>query len=488
MPVGTIVLIVGYALNLLLLLIMIFVERKQPQSVFGWFAVLALFPIGGFVLYMLFGGGLSIRTRVYIRRKKRYTQDYLQFVSWQRINFDKLRAKNEKYDYAYKLIKFVKSNDNNVFSTGNSVKVFTDGPSKLESLKNDLKNAKNNINIEYYIFGDDKTGKEIMDILCQKARSGVKVKLIYDSVGSLKSPRRFFRKLKKAGGEVAEFFPPFMGIRLINFKINYRNHRKIVVIDGKIAYTGGINLRDDHMGKKKKVSPWRDTHIRVEGPVVWDLQNIFFNDFRCVKKERLNAKQLVKEGYFLEDSLKEKGNIGAQVITSGPESDQRYIEDAYIRMISFAQKRVYIQTPYFIPDEMFLKALLIAKKTGVDVKVMIPAKPDKRTVYYVTLSFVKELLDAGIEVYFYNGFLHSKTLLVDDLCVSIGTCNADNRSFALNFELTTLLYDKDFVNYNAQIFEQDMKNSKLLTLSDFNRKFFASKLFQAILRLFSPLL
>ena len=279
-----------------------------------------------------------------------------------------------------------------------------------------------------------------------------------------------------------------MGIRLINFKINYRNHRKIVVIDGKIAYTGGINLRDDHMGKKKKVSPWRDTHIRAEGPVVWDLQNIFFNDFRCVKKERLNAKQLVKEGYFLEDSLKEKGNIGAQVITSGPESDQRYIEDAYIRMISFAQKRVYIQTPYFIPDEMFLKALLIAKKTGVDVKVMIPAKPDKRTVYYVTLSFVKELLDAGIEVYFYNGFLHSKTLLVDDLCVSIGTCNADNRSFALNFELTTLLYDKDFVNYNAQIFEQDMKNSKLLTLSDFNRKFFASKLFQAILRLFSPLL
>ncbi len=488
MPVGTIVLIVGYALNLLLLLIMIFVERKQPQSVFGWFAVLALFPIGGFVLYILFGGGLSIRTRVYIRRKKRYTQDYLQFVSWQRINFDKLRAKNEKYDYAYKLIKFVKSNDNNVFSTGNSVKVFIDGPSKLESLKNDLKNSKNNINIEYYIFGDDKTGKEIMDILCQKARSGVKVKLIYDSVGSLKSPRRFFRKLKKAGGEVAEFFPPFMGIRLINFKINYRNHRKIVVIDGKIAYTGGINLRDDHMGKKKKVSPWRDTHIRVEGPVVWDLQNIFFNDFRCVKKERLNAKQLVKEGYFLEDSLKEKGNIGAQVITSGPESDQRYIEDAYIRMISFAQKRVYIQTPYFIPDEMFLKSLLIAKKTGVDVKVMIPAKPDKRTVYYVTLSFVKELLDAGIEVYFYNGFLHSKTLLVDDLCVSIGTCNADNRSFALNFELTTLLYDKDFVNYNAQLFEQDMKNSKLLTLSDFNRKFFASKLFQAILRLFSPLL
>ncbi len=488
MSAESIILIVGYAINLLLLLVMIFVERKQPQSVFAWFAILAVFPIGGFVLYMLFGGGLSIRTRVYIRRKRRYTQDYLQFVSWQRINFDALRAKNEKYDYAYKLIRFVKSNDNNVFSTGNSVKVFTDGPSKLESLKNDLLNAQRNINIEYYIFDDDKTGKEIMNILCQKARSGVKVKLIYDSVGSLKAPRRFFRKLKKAGGEVAEFFPPFMGIRLINFKINYRNHRKIVVIDGKIAYTGGINLRDDHMGKKKRLSPWRDTHIRVEGPMVWDLQNIFFNDFRCVKRDRLNAKQLVKEGYFLEQSLKEVGNIGAQVVTSGPESDQRYIEDAYIRMISFAQKRVYLQTPYFIPDETFLKSLILAKKTGVDVKVMIPAKPDKRTVYYVTLSFIKELLDAGIEVYLYNGFLHAKTLLVDDLCVSIGTCNADNRSFALNFELTSILYDKDFVNSYAKIFENDMKNSKFVTLSDFNRKFFASKLAQAILRLFSPLL
>ena len=327
-----------------------------------------------------------------------------------------------------------------------------------------------------------------MGILCQKARSGVKVKLVYDSVGSLKAPRRFFKKLKKAGGQVAEFFPPFMGIRLINFKINYRNHRKIVVIDGKIGYTGGINLRDDHMGKKKRPSPWRDTHIRVQGPVVWDLQNIFFNDFRCAKREKLNAKQLVKEGYFLEQSLSDVGDVGAQVITSGPESTQRYIEDAYIRMISFAQKRSYLQTPYFIPDEMFLKSLIIAKKSGVDVKVMIPAKPDKRTVYYVTLSFVKELLEADIEVYLYNGFLHSKTLLVDDLCVSIGTCNADNRSFALNFELTTLLYDKDFVNKNAQIFEEDMKSSKLLPLADYNRKFFASKMVQAIFRLFSPLL
>lgn len=488
MPAGTIILIVGYAINLLLLLLMIFVERKQPQSIFAWFAILAVFPIGGFILYILFGGGLSIRTRVYIRRKRRYTQDYLQFVSWQHINFDKLRAKNEKYDYAFKLIKFVKSNDNNVFSTGNKVEVFTNGIDKLESLKRDLLAAKRSINIEYYIFDDDKTGKEIMEILCQKARSGVKVKLVYDSVGSLKAPRRFFKKLKKAGGQVAEFFPPFMGIRLINFKINYRNHRKIVVIDGKIGYIGGINLRDDHMGKKKRLSPWRDTHIRVQGPVVWDLQNIFFNDFRCAKREKLNAKQLVKEGYFLEQSLSDVGDVGAQVITSGPESTQRYIEDAYIRMISFAQKRIYLQTPYFIPDEMFLKSLIIAKKSGVDVKVMIPAKPDKRTVYYVTLSFVKELLEADIEVYLYNGFLHSKTLLVDDLCVSIGTCNADNRSFALNFELTTLLYDKDFVNKNAQIFEEDMKSSKFLTLADYNRKFFASKMVQAIFRLFSPLL
>lgn len=488
MSAGTIALITIFSINILSLLVMIFVERKQPQVIFSWFVVLTVLPVVGFVLYILFGGGLSLRTRLLIRRKKRYTIEYYKYLGWQKIDFDALKQKNQQFDYAYNLIKFVKSCDENLFSISNNVEIFTNGEEKIKRLKEDLLNAKSTINIEYYIFADDKVGKEIMNILIAKAKSGVKVKLIFDSVGSIRAPRRFFRKLKKAGGEVAEFFPPFMGIRLINFKVNYRNHRKIVVIDGKIAYTGGINIRDDHMGKKKRLSPWRDTHIRIEGRAVWDLQNVFFNDFRCVKKEKLDAHELVKVGYFNEEALTEKGDIGVQIITSGPESDQRHIEDAYLKMISLAQKRIYIQTPYFIPDEIFLKTLIIAKRSGVDIKVMIPGKPDKKSVYYVTLSYVKQLLDENIEVYLYNGFIHSKTILVDDLVVSIGTCNMDNRSFALNFELTALLYNKNFVNINKAIFENDIINSKKITLKDFNKKFFATKLMQAIYRLFSPIM
>ena len=488
MSAGSIALISVFSINIFLLLIMIFVERKQPQVIFSWFVVLTVLPVFGFVLYILFGGGLSLRTRLLIRRKKRYTKDYYKYLKWQKVDFENLKQKNQQFDYAYDLIKFVKSCDENLFSTSNKVEIFTNGEEKIKRLKTDLLNAKSTINIEYYIFANDKVGKEIMNILIEKAKSGVKVKLIFDSVGCIRAPRRFFRKLKKAGGEIAEFFPPFMGVRLINFKVNYRNHRKIVVIDGKIAYTGGINIRDDHMGKNKKLSPWRDTHIRVKGRAVWDLQNVFFNDFRCVKREKLDAKQLVRVGYFNEESLKEKGNVGVQVITSGPESEQRHIEDAYLKMISMAKKNIYIQTPYFIPDEIFLKTLIIAKRSGVDVKVMIPGKPDKKSVYYVTLSYVKQLLDENIEVYFYNGFIHSKTILVDDLVVSIGTCNMDNRSFALNFELTALLYNKEFVNINKAIFENDILYSKKITLKDFNKKFFATKLMQAIYRLFSPIM
>lgn len=488
MSIYSIIFLSVLVLNIIFLIAMILAERKQTNTILSWFVVFTFLPIVGFVLYLLFGGGLSFTTKRLIKRKKHYTNDYYKFVSWQRVNFSELRQQNEQFDYAYDLINFVKTKDECNFTVGNKVEVFTNGLQKIERLKQDLKNAKHSINIEYYIFANDKVGKEIMDILIEKAKSGVKVKLIYDSVGSIKTPRHFFLKLKLAGGEVAEFFPPMLGIKLLNFKINYRNHRKIVVIDGKIAYTGGINIRDDHLGRKKRVSPWRDTHIRIEGRAVWDLQNVFFNDYRCVKLSKLDPKTLSKEGYFPQNTLKDVGNVGVQIITSGPENDDKNIEDAYIKMINLAQKSIYIQTPYFIPDETFIKALELAQKSGVKIYLMLPKKPDKKMVYYVTLSYVKRLLDIGVKVYLYNGFIHSKTLVVDDIATSIGTCNMDNRSFALNFEITAIMYGKDFANQNKEIFKNDIKNSELLSKQTFKRRFLSSKIMQAICRLFSPLM
>lgn len=484
----SIILFSSFCINLILILTMIFVERRKPQSIFTWFVILTILPIFGFVLYMLFGGGLSFRTRMLIKNKRLYTADYLKFIGWQSISFSKLKEERVKYQYASDLIKFVKNCDQSMFSTGNKVDVFLSGEEKMQALKKDLLAAEHSINMLYYIFADDHIGKEIMDILINKAKQGIKVKLMYDSIGCLGTPRRFFKKLKRAGGEIAEFYPPLFYIRLINLKINYRNHRKVVVIDGKIAYTGGINVRDDHMGKRKKISPWRDTHIRVEGRAVWDLQNVFFNDWRYCTKDKLGAKRLVNQGYFNETPTETLGNIGVQVVTSGPDSESQKIEDVYIRMISMARNKIYIQTPYFIPDDTFMRSLIHAKMTGVDVKVMLPGKPDKRFVYFATLSYVKELLENGIEVYFYKGFLHSKTIVVDDLAVSIGTCNMDNRSFALNFELTTILYNKDFALKNQKIFKTDMANSKQMSLKYYNKKPIFSKMAQALFRLFSPLL
>lgn len=466
---------------------MVFVERKKPEKIISWVSIFIFLPVVGFVLYMLVGGGLSIRTRVRIRKMKRYSTEYLKFTELSQKKYKEYYKNRAEFAYAEDIIKYNEIATKSPFLPNNKVDVFTSGPDMLESLKKDLLSAKHSINIEYYIFAKDSTGKQIMDILIDKAKQGVKVNLIYDSVGSLKTPRRFFRKLKKAGGRVAEFFPPLFHIRLINLKINYRNHRKIVVIDGKIAYTGGINLRDDHMGKKKRLSPWRDTHIRVSGYGVVGLQNVFFNDWRYVTKDKTDAKNLVKQGYFL-DNYNFGGDVGMQIVTSGPESDNQSIKQAMIKLISSAKKSIYIQTPYFIPDETFYNAIVMAKNSGVDVNIMIPKKPDKKYVYFATLSFLKDLIKQGINVYRYNGFIHSKTLVVDDLATTIGTCNTDNRSFALNFEVNAIMYGKEFCQKNRRIFIRDIKDSTRLTSDYYKRKKFGSSLAQAICRLFSPLM
>ena len=469
-------------INFLLLIFMVFLEKRKPQNIIAWLTVLTFLPIIGFVLYVIFGSGLSVRTRRMIRKKAISERDIIKNIkgiqTLEEAKLDGILMEDKElvtlcYSFGSYPI------------PGNNIKIFTNGISKVEALKRDLLNAKKSINIEYYIFADDKTGKEIMNILCQKAKEGVEVRLIYDSIGSRKAPRRFFNKLKKAGGKVGEFFPPFMHIRLINLKLNYRNHRKIVVIDGKIGYTGGINIRDDHMGKHKRLSPWRDTHIRVEGGGVYALQNIFLDDWRYCVNEKYPASLYLEKGYFPSPSI--KGDATIQAVSSGPDSNVQKIKETYVKMITDAHERVYIQTPYFIPDDVFFSALRIASQSGIDVRIMVPAIPDKRTVYLATLSYLKEMAQLGIKIYLYNGFLHSKTLLVDDNKLSIGTCNMDNRSFGLNFENTMIIYSKDLNKQYEKIFNEDLKNSKEVGINYFQKKKWLTKFLQAIMRLLSSL-
>ncbi len=469
-------------INLLLLVGMVFLEKKKPQTIIAWLTILTFLPGIGFIFYVLLGSGLSHRVRRMIKKKAISDKDVLKNIkglkTFSEVSGVRSLAKDADlmklcYDMgAYPCL-------------GNDVKIFCHGLEKIAILKEDLLAAKKSINMEYYIFANDKVGREVMDILIQKVKQGVKVKLIYDSVGSKKSRRRFFRKLVKAGGQVAEFFPPFMHIRMINLKMNYRNHRKVVVIDGKVGYTGGINIRDDHMGMNMKLSPWRDASVRIEGGGVFPLQNIFLDDWRYASNDKKPAEDYIKEYFPMPEP---KGDVAVQILESGPDSKLQEIKEVYIKMIIGAKKRVYLQTPYFVPDDAFISALTIAKKSGVDVRIMLPAKPDKRTVYLPTLSYAREMAEIGVKIYFYNGFMHAKTLLVDDNKLSIGSCNLDNRSFGLNFEDTAIMYSQKLNAEYSAYFEEDISNSILADEAYFKKAPVASKMGQAIFRLFAPLL
>ncbi len=468
--------------NFLFLIVMVFLEQRKPQYIIAWLTVMTFLPVIGFGLYVIFGSGLSVRTRRMIRKKSISERDIIRNIKGiQTLEEAKLDGilKDDKelvslcYSYgSYPL-------------PGNDIKIFTSGLEKINALKRDLKNAKSSINLEYYIFADDRVGKEIMEILCAKAKEGVDVKLIYDSVGSRKAPRRFFRKLEKAGGQVGEFFPPFMHIRLINLKLNYRNHRKLAIIDGMIGYTGGVNIRDDHLGRNKKLSPWRDTHIRIEGGGCYALQNIFLDDWRYCKNDNTPPKLYLENGLF--PSPKIFGNATIQVVNSGPDSQIQKIKETFVQMITNAKERVYIQTPYLIPDDVFTSALRIAASSGVDVRIMVPFIPDKKTVYLATLSYLKEMAEMGIKIYLYNGFLHSKAILIDSNKLSIGTCNTDNRSFGLNFEDTVIIYSNELNKEYSKIFEKDISKSKEVGINYFQKKRWITKLLQAIMRLLSSL-
>ncbi len=476
----TILITVIACLNFFMLVIMIFLEKKKPQSIGSWIALLTFLPIIGFVIYVIFGSGLSIYTRRMIKRKAISEHDIIRNIegiqTLEQAKTDGLyRQDRELLTLCY--------NSGSYPCPGNSAKIYNWGKDKLADLKKDIKQARYSINIEYYIFANDKSGKEIMDLLCKRAKEGLDVKLIYDSIGCRKTPRRFFKRLIKSGGQVAEFFPPMFHIRALNLKVNYRNHRKIVVIDGMIAYTGGMNIRDDHMGLDKRLSPWRDTAIRLEGSGAYALQNIFLDDWRYCKNDNTPPSVYLENGYFPKAQI--YGDVTVQVLSSGPDSNIQKIKEVFVQLITNAKSRVYIQTPYFVPDDVFISALRIAIKSGVDVRIMVPNIPDKKTVYLVTLSYLKEMAEAGIKIYLYNGFLHSKTILVDDNKLSIGTCNTDNRSFGLNFEDTAIMYSKELNSQYAEAYAKDIKKSYEVGESYFKKKRWLTRFLQAIFRLLS---
>jgi len=363
----------------------------------------------------------------------------------------------------------------------NKVDVFTDGNEKFRALMADIDNAEDHVHLVYYIMRNDRLGNELLSLLVAKAKQGVEVRVLYDAMGSRRLPRKFFRPLIDAGGKVSAFFPAI--IPHLNLQVNYRNHRKLAIIDGAVGYIGGFNIGDEYLGLNKKFGYWRDTHLRILGKAVFAMQTRFILDWNQASSNKINY----EDRLFPE--IESVGDTDVQIVSSGPDSEWEQIKYGYIKLINSAKDYIYIQTPYFIPDASVLDALRIAVLSGVDVRLMIPNKPDHAFVYWATYSYVGNLLKTGARVFVYeNGFIHAKTMIADGKMASVGTANIDVRSFRLNFEVNAFLYDQALVQELVDIFEKDTQLSWELTYGEYINRPVYIRSKESISRLLSPIL
>ncbi|MFD1036968.1 cardiolipin synthase [Virgibacillus byunsanensis] len=466
--------------NIVLAFTIIFLERKDASSTWAWLMVLLFIPIAGFFLYLVFGRKLSNQRIFTWDTKSRLgvkTSVQAQLNSMVERTFHFKHAELSGYRDLYLL--HLRNNDA-IFTQDNQLKIFTDGNEKFKALIQDLEKATNHIHLLYYIIRHDQLGKQIAEVLIKKANEGVEVRVLYDDMGSRGLSRAFKKRLRNAGGEVEAFFPP--KIPKVNFKINYRNHRKLAIIDAKIGYIGGFNIGDEYLGKNKKFGYWRDTHLRINGDAVRMMQTRFILDWNQASRNDI----LYEDRFY---AAVPSGDVGVQIVSSGPDSEWEQIKNGYIKMILSAREYIYIQTPYFIPDESLQDALRIAALSGVKVKIMIPNKPDHPFVYWATLSYIGDLLSAGAEVFVYqNGFLHAKTIVVDGKIASVGTANIDVRSFRLNFEVNAFIYDIGVSDQLVKAFDHDIKFCSQMTRKLYAKRSLGIRFKESISRLLSPIL
>ena len=469
-------------IDLFCIIAVIFFERKSPTATVAWLLILILLPVVGGVAYVAFGSGFPAR------KKKRYLSKNARDTLYD----DKLKRylSISQSDYSsnarpfIKVVNYLRAAAQSVYTDQNQVQIVIDGQSKFASLLNDIRQARDHIHLFYYIFKNDGIGRELVAALAEKARQGVRVRVMYDGLGSMMGLSRLFVPLIKAGGRVRAFDRLLFNLSPY-IRINYRNHRKIAVIDGKIGYVGGMNVGDEYLGRNRKYQPWRDTHLRITGPAVWFLQERFWLDW-------LHAEQADQEPQKLERYFPEPlpdGNVGIQIVSSGPDRfESMPIKSGFLQVIYDAEESLLIQSPYFIPDDGFVDALRIAARAGVDVRIMLPRKTDNILVQQANMAYAETVMEYGVRVYLYNGFLHSKTITCDRELVSIGTTNMDIRSFSLNFEINAFIYNKEIALAHAAIFEQDLEHCIELNPAWFSKQSRIERAVCKIARLFAPLM
>lgn len=468
--------------NMLFAVIIVFFQRREPRSVWAWLLLLYFIPILGFVFYLFIGQDMHKRKMFRVKE----VEDHLNDIIRQQEHQVKAKSPGEMdeniNDYR-DLIMYNLEVSGAMLSDDNEVEIYVDGNQKFEALLADLKKAEHFIHLQYYIIRNDVLFQRIRDVLEEKAAQGVEVRILFDAMGCRSVPRHFWKKLNAKGIQTAEFFPAIMG--RLQLRMNYRNHRKIVVIDNKTAYVGGFNVGKEYIDQDRKFGHWRDTHLRIQGSAVLGLQIRFLLDWNYAARENLLQKPQLFEGIV----PSRKDACKMQIISSGPDNAAQQVRDNYLRLISKAQERIYIQTPYFIPDEAIFGALLIAAKSGIEVNIMFPCKPDHPFVYWATYSYIGDMIMAGARCYRYdNGFLHSKGISVDGKAFCYGTANMDIRSFALNFEVNATVYDRGKTMEMENIFKEDLKHCTQITRDIYTERNLWFRAREQVCRLLSPLL
>ncbi len=473
---------VVYVLFVLANIMVIIHDKRDPVNALAWITVVALLPVLGFILYMIFGRNYR-KQKLFNRKEIEDIELTLETLSARQIyelSNPTLQQRREVLQNK-EIITLLLNSNKSLLTLRNRVEILNDGEETFSSIKEALRAAKSFIHLEYYIFEKDKLGKEIAAILAEKARAGVEVRLIYDDVGSWGLGGPFLHRMRDAGIKVKCFMP--VVFPWLTSKINYRNHRKIIVVDGEVGFTGGINIAKRYVSGYKHGN-WRDTHLKIEGEAVTSLQLTFATDWYFVSGERLDHNL---DHYFPNIPIDIETPV--QIATSGPDSDWASIMQAFFAAITTAKDHIYISTPYFLPNEAILTAIKVASLSGIDVRLLIPEHPDSKIVHWATRSYVSELLDTKVKVYFYQaGFNHSKLIMIDGMFSSVGTANMDIRSFEDNFEITAILYDRDKTRQLEEKFMEDLSKSELVTAGDWAKRSYWHVLTESFARLFSPLL
>lgn len=482
MTITSIATIAIYIINFLLAFVMIFISRKSAPATWAWLLVLFFIPIVGFILFMILGRDLQLKSFIgwrvlkqvetfepYTKQREALRDGSFEFPNDVSQDYAPLIRMNIEMNYAF-------------LTQHNETQLFSIGQDKFAALLQDIEQAKHHIHIQYYIIKLDVIGESIYRALIQKAQQGVIVRVLFDDLGSRKLKVRDFQELIDAGGEVCAFFPAFLS--MINPRLNCRNHRKVVVIDGEIGYIGGFNIAKEYVGLDESFGFWRDLHVRIKGEAVHALQLHFLFDWY----QAMNIHYVeMNPAYFPEPTV--ENVLPVQIVSSGPDTKFDSIKESYIRIIMSAKKYIYIQTPYFIPDEAFLKALQIAASSGVDVRVMTPAKTDHPFIYGGNSAFGGDLLKYGGRIFRYEkGFLHTKMMVIDDEICTIGTTNLDVRSFSLNFELNGIFFDRDLAITCRDLYLEDEGDSFEMTKARYTNRRKWTKVREGFSRLIAPIL